>query len=714
MTVAVAEQRVVEVYVTGDATRPGKYTLPGMATVFAALYACGGPSPIGSYRHVQLNRNGQPPITIDLYDYLLAGQREHDVVLMPGDVLFIPATGEEVGVAGEVLRPARYELKGRPSVAQALEMAGGLKPTAYAPALYLWRIAQGRRWELVSVDCSAPESSDLEQPLRGGDLLIVKRILPSGANMVELKGAVKRPGYYPVGPETHLSDLLSEAEGVAFNAHLGTGVLLRRNVDLHYEIMTFSVQDVLLGKPEADLILQSHDVVEIFAQEDVEPTCEVQITGAVTRPGKYTWAADMRLSHLLFIAGGPVPGAYLERAELFRLNPNQQYQTVAVSPQAALHGDPEADIVLERGDILQVKRREEVQPASLAYIEGYVRKGGAYPRREGMKVSDLIFAAGGLQPGAGPAIELTHGHFEGRPETVHLQLVGDPNGYHVVPDLLLADNDSVCVTGRGEFNVQADLVHLQGQVQRPGSYAIKAQARGRGYTIWDLLQEGGGLLEDANPDGIVVYRRRDIAIGEAQADDLSRVLQLLNQETKQPALQIDASEQAQARAAAVGQGLQSVFSSRGSVSIVLPPRPVSPGDRVAAIPVDGRKLIASQGGKEDLELQAGDTVVVARRVNTVTVLGAVPRPGTVPYATGHTCGAYLKDSGGLCEDAAAERMVVVHANSRVRRIRRGDVPQPGDVIVVPAKHIVRTVHTENTFQQWLRSMVTLVTGALVF
>jgi len=96
------------------------------------------------------------------------------------------------------------------------------------------------------------------------------------------------------------------------------------------------------------------------------------------------------------------------------------------------------------------------------------------------------------------------------------------------------------------------------------------------------------------------------------------------------------------------------------------------------------------------------------------VLGAVPRPGTVPYVAGRTASGYVNESGGFREDAAAERMVVVHANGRVTPIRLGDLAQPGDVIVVPARHIVRTVRTESTLQQWLRTMVPMVTAALIF
>jgi len=714
VTLVVAEQRVVEVYVTGDAVRPGKYTLPGMATVFSALYACGGPSAVGSYRRIQLNRPGEPPIIIDLYDYLLEGRREHDEVLRPGDVLFIPTLGDEIGVAGEVRRPARYELKEPLSVQQALAMAGGLNPAAYVPALYLWRAGEGRRWKLITVNSSDPNSPDLAQPLRSGDLLTVKQMLPWPGNTVQLKGAVKRPGYYPVLPGARISDLIAEAEGVSSNAHLGRGTLLRRNEDLHYEMTTFNVAEVLAGKPEANLELKPQDIVEIFAQEDVEPEFTVQIDGAVTRPGKYPWAANMRVSQLLFLAGGLVPGAYVQRAELLRLNADQRYETMAVNLRDAAYGEPEADIVLERGDIVHVKLQDEVEPTPQVYIEGYVRKGGAYARPEAMKVSDLIFAAGGLKPGAGPDVELTHGRFEGQAETVHLTLKEGPEGFTVTPDLLLADDDSVCVTGRGDFNVQAELVTIQGRVQRPGSYAIKTEKPGESYTVWDLLQECGGLLEDANPNGMVVYRRRDITIGEAQAEDLNRVLGLLNQETRQPPLQVDATEQAQSMAANVRQGLQQVLSNPSSVSIVLPPRPINPQDRVAAIPVDGAGLMSSRGREGNLELQAGDSVVVPRRVNTVTVLGAVPRPGAVPYLPESTATAYVNDSGGFREDAAPQRMVVVHANGRVTPIKLHEAPQPGDVIIVPARHIVRTVRTESSLAQWLRTIVPLVTARLLF
>ena len=728
VSVTLAEQRVVEVYVTGDATRPGRYRLPGSGTALAALYACGGPSAVGSFRGVQITRPGQPALTLDLYDYLLGGRRDQDPVLQPGNVVFVPPMGPEIGLSGEVNRPARYELAGPTTVAEALRLAGGLKPAAYTGSLYLWRVSEGRKWSLLRVNAADPGSPDLQQPVQSGDLLVVQRIGPTSNNTVQLTGAVKYPGYYPVTAGQRVADLLAEAGGLSAEAHMGAAALLRPNADYHYQILTFDLPSALAGQPEANLELSARDVVRIFGQGEVEPAAEVQVEGAVLHPGKYPWAADLRVSTLVFLAGGAAPGAYLDRAEVLRVTPERNYELLSVDLRAALAGDAAADLALQRGDLLQVKLREQVAELPTVQIAGYVRQPGSFPLREGMKVSDLVFAAGGLLPGAGPAAQVTPGHSEGASAGVPLTLSVAGGSYTVAPDLLLADADSVTITGRGDYQVQADLAHIQGRVKQPGSYALRRGVPGQGTTVWDLLQQAGGLLPDANPGGLVVYRRRDLAGSQSQADDLSRVLQQLNRENQQPTVQVASGQpaqpltatsvaqgqQAQALTSSVAQGLQTVLSSQGAVSIILPPRAITTEDRVAAIPLDGARLIATQGREANLELDNGDTVVVPRLVNTVTVLGAVPRPGSVPYVAGQRCGEYLNDSGGLGEDAAGDRLVVVHANGKVTPVRRGDVLQPGDVVVVPARHIVRTVHTENSFQQWLRTIVTAVAAVLIF
>lgn len=713
LTLVLSEQRTIEVYVTGDVMRPGKYALTGMATALTALYEAGGPSEIGSFRNIRLTRPGRPDIEIDLYDYLLTGSRAGDVLLDPGDTLFVPPLRGEVGLSGEVRRPARYELKGEVTLAQALEMAGGLTASAYGPLVQLWRPNARREWQLSVVDVADPSSADLRTVLRDGDLLIARSLRDSGGNVVTLLGAVKRPGYYPVSACPTVSALIEAAEGLAWNAHVGLGVIRRLDEQRHLEIIEFNVADACAGLPGADLPLQAKDTVEVFAQQDIERPFEVHIEGAVARPGTYFWAANLRVSHLLLHAGGLLPNAYLERADLLRLTADQTYTTIPVDLKAVQANDPAADLTLLRGDILKVMTRAQAGLSDEVQIAGFVNAPGRYPRRAGMKVSDLIFAAGGLQPGAGPTIELVRGHFEGAPEAIRLQLTGDVEQYRVEPDLVLSDDDSVAVAGRGEFRVRADLVVLQGHVRHPGSYAIKSGPGEEDYTAWDLISEGGGLLEDANPAGIVIYRARTKDVGDAQSEDLQRVLSAVNREATQPTVQVNADDQQQALAQTVSQGIEQLITNPGSVSIVLPPRPVRESDWVSAIPVDGALLVASRGQQGNLALRPGDTLVVPRRVHTVMVLGAVPRSGAVPFAAELRCRDYINESGGLREDAAVDRLVVVHANGSVEPIKLDGAVAAGDIIVVPTRHIVRTVRTESELRLWLRSIAPLAATALL-
>ncbi|MGC9318609.1 MAG: SLBB domain-containing protein [Armatimonadota bacterium] len=713
VTLTISSQRSIAVYATGDVVRPGRYVLSGMATALDALYAAGGPSEIGSYRRIRLSRVGAQPREIDLYDYLLTGERESDVLLDPGDTIFVPAMGPEVGLAGEVRRPARYELTAEATVADAIEMAGGLTPQAHR-VLHLWRADEREQWRMLTCDCSG-EGEGLQMALEDGDVLVARRIRDSAANTVRILGAVRRPGYYPVDRYPTVSALIEAAEGLSVDAHVGRGAISRLNSQRHFEIITFEVAKALEGDPQHDLALQAKDYVTVYEQEEVEPPAVVEISGAVQRPGTYRWAANLRVSQLVMRAGGLTPQAYTGRADLLRVGEDQSWQVIPVDLAAALAGDEEKDIVLQRGDRLEVKTREEVGRAGTVHIEGLVRSPGDYPRHGGMRVSDLIFAAGGLTPGAGPHVELIPGRFEGAPQPVRLMLTGEGDDYEVEPDPILSDDDSVTVTGRGEFKTQADVVFLKGRVQQPGAYPMAPETGEPDYTVWDLLQDGGSILPDANVHGIVVYRRRGAALGEAQEEDLNRVLQSVNREARQQeAMQVDAAEQAQSMQQAVSYRLQQVMTSPSGVNIVLPPRPVQEEDWVAAIPIDGEALLESQGREENLALEPGDTVMVPRKVNTVMVLGAVPRSGAISYVEGERLEYYLNESGGLREDAAGSRMVVVHANGAVEPIRRSTVLRAGDVVVVPTRHIVRSVQTESDIDLWLRTIVPLATAALIF
>ncbi len=714
VTVGISSQRAVDVYVTGDVASPGRYVLKGMVTSLDALYSAGGPAEVGSFRRIRLTRVGEPATEIDLYDYLLTGSREGDMLLDPGDTLFVPPVGPEVGVTGEVHRPARYEFQEEMTVADLVDMAGGLTSQAHR-TLHLWRTNEREEWRMLTIDTTDDSADNLARKIQDGDLLVARPIRDTVGNVARILGAVKRPGYYPVDQYPTVADLIEAAEGLAVDAHIGRGVISRLNDQRHFEIVHFQVGEALDGDSRHNLRLQPKDYVTVYSQDEVEPKSVVKVEGAVLRPGSYRWAANLRVSQLIMRAGGVSPEAWLKRADLLRLTEDQNWKVMAVDLAAALEGDEQADVVLQRGDRLQIKTRADVGRDDTVQIAGFVKDEGEYAMRDGMRVSDLIFAAGGLMPGAGPNLQLTRGHFEGDPDPIRLIMTGEPDDFDIEPDMLLEADDSVTVMGRGEYNRAADVVFLKGRVNSPGAYPIVEGRNGGRYTIWDLITEGGGLLEDANRGGIVVYRRRASAMGDAQEEDLSRVLQSVNREAReQEPVQVGQAQQAQAMQQNVTQQLRQVMATQSGVSTVLPPHPVRKEDWVAAIPIDGEQLVATAGREENLELEPGDTVMVPERTNTVMVLGAVPRSGAVPYVDGRSTEYYVNESGGLREDSAADRMIVVHANGAVEPIEINTELKPGDVVVVPTRHIVRHVKTENDLQTWLRTIVPLATAALVF
>ena len=706
VTLLVATQRAVDVYVLGDVSQPGKYTLSGMATVFSALYAACGPSESGSYRQVRLERLGEKPQLIDLYDYLLRGERRGDVLLQNGDMLFVTPAKLEIGVAGEVRRPARYELTEPITLADALEMAGGIGPQGYAPAIEVWRTGDHRGWQLVNLD--ATDKTRLS--VQDGDLIVVKPLLPITQQTVTIRGAVNRPDSYAFSPGLTVSGLLKLAEGPADGANLRQALLWRLDSDMAYNVERVSLTDALTGKAGADTPLQPRDVVYLMYQEEAMVT----VQGEVLRPGSYPFGQGMRVRDLISLAGGLTPQAFAKRASLMRwLDATQELTVVAVDLQAALAGNDQANTALQRLDVLEVKARDVAVTAAKVHIDGCVQKPGSYPYYPGMKVSDLIYAAGCPLPQAS-SIEYVRGRTTESIEPQRLTLTGPPEAFRVEPDLALEPDVRVSVQGHGRFVSTPSVVLVRGQVTTQGAYALLHQQSDEGDTVWSVLQRAGGPLPDADPSGIVVYR----GLGEifSQTRELGQMMRNYNRETVAAAEQLENAAAAieQAMSKQVNTQLAQIFSSDAAVSVVIPPRTLQVEQSLQAIPIDGKRLLESGGKEGDVQLSTGDVIMVPRRRDTVAVVGAVVRPGAVPYEAKLRIGDYVARAGGFANDAADKRLLVLAPNGSVRPTTKKTLVQPGDVILVPSQYIVQTRRTQSTWESVLRGLATAAALALTF
>jgi protein involved in polysaccharide export with SLBB domain len=417
--VSVGALRSIQVFVLGEATRPGAYTVSGLSTMTNALFASGGVKEIGSLRRIQLKRGGQLVKELDLYDMLLHGDTSGDSRLMSGDVIFIPPVGATVAATGEVRRPAIYELKPNETAAALLRFAGGLTPEADARTARIERIANQRERTSVTLDLATNEG--LAAALTSGDRVQVDSIRDRMEGSVALMGEVHRAGLLQYRPGMRLTDLvgsLDELKPLA-DTHY---VLVRRETGPTRILSAVSADlAAAFAAPgsEADLLLQARDTVYVFdlasSRERViqpllkelerqsaarEPQQVVTVTGSVKVPGSYPLEPGMTVSDLLRAGGGLDQAAFGGQAELTRhqvaggMRRESTLQSVDIA--AALAGDPAADVPLLAFDQLVVKEMPEWDEVETISILGEVRFPGEYPIRRGETLRQVVERAGGL------------------------------------------------------------------------------------------------------------------------------------------------------------------------------------------------------------------------------------------------------------------------------------------------------------------------------
>ncbi len=208
LNVNLGQLRSIQVFVVGQARRPGNYTVSSLSTLLNALFASGGPSPQGSLRDIQVRRGSDTVVHFDLYDLLLKGDKSKDVRLLPGDVIFIPAVGPQVALAGSVNNSGIYELLGETRVEQLLELSGGMSNVAADAQIRLERIYRHELRTIMQVG----DSQLGKTPLQNGDILTVTSIVDRFRNAVTLRGNVANPGRYMWHAGMRVTDLIPDKE----------------------------------------------------------------------------------------------------------------------------------------------------------------------------------------------------------------------------------------------------------------------------------------------------------------------------------------------------------------------------------------------------------------------------------------------------------------------------------------------------------------------
>lgn len=634
--VDIGQIRAIQVYVAGEARRPGVYTVSSLSTLIDALFASGGPSVQGSLRHIYLRREGQDVIDLDLYSFLVHGDKSKDVKLLSGDVIFIPPAGSEVAIVGSVRNPGIYELRTGESLDSMIADAGGVSAVASQARVSIERIQGHNERQAMEV---AYDANGLATPLAEGDLVRVFPIVPKYGQTVTLRGNIANPGRFGWHPGMHVSDLIPDKES-----------LITRNY-------WWKRAQLGLPAPEFEPI---PGFAEMRQPLDNHP---VSLTRRAMTPTN------------LSIVPGQIQSQNQAESQPGSLDV-QQGQSDLQFNQPDQGNQPN-----QLNQMNQQNRVQQIQSnTSLAAQQGqrqpYGRAG-----QDGTRVETTL---------PDPGIDWNHADIMRLdPATLKTTLIPFDLGKLVLEhdasqDLELQPGDVVSIFSEADTRLpiaqQTKFVRLDGEFVHSGLYTAKP-----GETLQDLVNRAGGLTSNAYLYGAEFTRESTRVLQQARLDEYLQSLDLRIQRSNLAlaAAPLTSAQDLQSGAAAQASGqelLTRLRQMRASGRIVLEFKPgTSAISELPAVP-----------------LEDGDRFIVPPVPATVNIVGAVNDQNSFLYVRGRQVSTYLKKAGGLTKDADRKRSFVIRASGEVvgydaNKSMWGSSNfenlkiYPGDTIVVPEK-----------------------------
>ncbi|MCI5916927.1 MAG: SLBB domain-containing protein [Bacteroidales bacterium] len=375
----VGQTRSIMVNVMGEVENPGTYTLPAFATVFHALYMAGGTNDIGTMRNIKIYRNNRLVSTVDIYDYILNGKLTGNVRLADNDVISVGTYDCLVNVTGKVKRPMYYEMKKNESVGTLLKYAGGFTGDAYKKSVRVVR-KTGKEYSVYNVDEFDMSSFQIADE----DSVSVDSILPRFSNMVEIKGAVFRPGMYQVGGNINsIRTLIECADGLLEEAFTARAVMHRMKSDRTLEVIPVDVEGILSGKV-ADMPIQNNDVLFIPTKQEMMEQQTITIHGEVNYPGTYKYAENETLEDFVLQAGGLKQTASTVKVDVARRVSNPKAWTTDSLTARTF------SFALKDGFVIDGEPGFKLMP----YDEVYVRKSPGYYKQQNVKVDGEVMFSG--------------------------------------------------------------------------------------------------------------------------------------------------------------------------------------------------------------------------------------------------------------------------------------------------------------------------------
>ncbi len=732
---SIRKELVNEVIIEGPVDQPHHYGLKNGMTVADLIDMSRGLLPEAYGERADLFRRNDDDthklIRIDLQK-ALKRDPSANLVLKEDDRLVIYRQDaiqwmgdRKVEVKGAVNKGGTFYRADNLSVRDILLQAGGLAPAAYPQLAFLQRTnLDGTVGPLFKINLMKAQANDPQHNIvfQDRDVLTIFTVQEASFiadQTVSIKGAVQKPGTFPLSPGMTARDAILLSGSLLPTANVTAAFIQRTNLDgTPGPLITFNLMKALQGLPSDNPTLFSKDQISVYTkdQQDFRPKQVVNIIGAVQTPNEYVLSEGMRVHDLLYLAGKTLPTATTERAFLQRLNLDGTFgEMKIINIDKVLMLDPANDIELKPGDKLNVYTKDQVayRPVQTVTISGAVQKPASYPRAEGMTLQDLLRLAGGPTPRASDRLEIAKARVPQGTliQRFALQDMMGPAGNNIK----IEDGDIVAIPEDARIMEAPMMVTIAGNVANPGPYLVSSTHE----HLSSLLRRAGGLLPEGFAKGASFLRKPEFLTTDAQTRLAPRVLDVLSKvqadeykravarsEVDKMRAIADASKQGQpsVNLSATGSPVPTTSNPTaganqlGSLPAVTPARPLLPADLAPGgnLNISIENALRHPGGSDDVILRDGDTIFIPQTPVSITLSGAVIAPSAVKFEPGKSLAYYINRAGGFTNDAAKDQIIVIRTSGNLLKASMSTRLELGDTIFIPTKVEVDHLHDKSS------------------
>ena len=499
ISITLIKLRSLEVYVVGEVNTPGLHMVPAFSTIFDSLLHAGGVKKTGSLRKIKLVRNDKEIQTFDLYDLILKGNRKSDVTLQNKDVIFVSEIGKTAAVAGAVNNQAIFEISGKESIKDLVNLAGGALPQAFADRIYLRRFNENREFVVQDINMQTTPGAWTQLKIRDGDLLELDFMGSTLPYVVRLSGNVWKPDMYNYKPGMKLSHVLTSPDLLMPNTLTEFALIYRYDrATTRTSPMRFPLSKVFSG--DYDAALSPYDKIVILSRDKIGIEENFTLKGGVWKPGTYKFEPGLKLKDALALAGGTKPEGRTDRIEVAR-----QVKTGNNFETQYLNLDLQTDInfTLQPNDSVFIPLLKDYAVS----LEGHIWNTKLFKYHEGMTLSEVLISKDLprpedlLQPGALMDFGLIYRYDS---KTTRTKPIRFPLSevFSRQYDTELQPLDKIVVLSRETIGIK-ETIHIQGAVWNSGQYNYQP-----GLRLKDALALAGGLKFGAGTKRVEIARQK--------------------------------------------------------------------------------------------------------------------------------------------------------------------------------------------------------------